>query len=87
MRHVGLLLRTTILLWRGGDRCPDLETERITPKGLYDKLLNRVWERIGVDISERALREWPQLFFLSEEEQQMLLDWRPTAAPLTAVSD
>ena len=84
---MGLLPHTALLQCKRDDRCPDLETERITSQGFYDKLFNRVWARIGIDLSERAPREWPQFSLLSEEEQQMLLDWQPTLAPLKAVSD
>ena len=47
---------------------------------MYGKIL-------GVDISDRAPREWPQLPLFSEEEQQVLLGCLPTAAPLKAISD
>ena len=66
---------------------PDLETERMKSQHIYEELLNRVWHRIGTDLSGLAPREWPRLSCLSEAEQQRLLDLHPTAAPLKAVSE
>ena len=69
------------------EQYPALETERMKAQQLHDKLLNQVWRRIGTNLSGLAPREWPRLSFLSEEEQQRLLDLHPTVAPLKDISD
>ena len=70
------------------ERAPSsVKATRSKAKEQYDALLDIVWYRTKKNLDELAPREWPLLPFLSEDEQQKLLDWHPTAVPLRALSD
>ena len=84
----GIVASFTFLLWQ------DLMTRPLVWKRrepLLNKHMRQSSTMYGGELtstfSELAPREWPSFPDLSEQVQQSLLGWHPTASPLKAISD
>ena len=66
---------------------PAIPSERVKLQGHYDKLLDLVYRRTGMDLSARAPPAWPELSFLTEDERTLLLDTHHAAPPLRFICD
>ena len=62
-------------------------TDRTDSSEAYNLLSWHVWRIERIDISCIAPREWPNISFFSEEEQQKLFDLHLAASPRKASSD